>query len=62
MMKISIAEQYMFEIYQLKEFIDAGLGNIYPFVNRNSIDLFDIIKYSDKALMGILKKLGENIS
>jgi hypothetical protein len=29
-----VAEQYMFELYELKEYVDAGLGNLNAFVDK----------------------------
>jgi len=29
-----VAEQYMYELYELKEYVDAGLGNINAFCEQ----------------------------
>lgn len=47
----------MFELYQLKEFVEAGLTKV-CFLSKNTrFSLEDIMQFSDDALLNIFKKL-----
>lgn len=54
-----VAEQFMFELYELKEFVDAGMTNICFEIHNTRSSLFDIMQYADGALLNVFKKLKE---
>jgi len=47
----------MFELYQMNEFIDAGLGKVSFITKFNKLDMFNILVVSDNALFNLFKKL-----
>jgi len=49
----------MFELYQLKEFVDAGMTNICFQIHSTKSNLLDIMQYADGALLNVFKKLKE---
>lgn len=58
-MRRKVAEQFMFELYELKEFVDAGMTNICFQIHSTRSSLFDIMQYADGALLNVFKKLKE---
>jgi hypothetical protein len=52
-----ISEQYMFELYMLKEYVDSGFGNINFILTDSRLNLFSIAQLSDDALYGVFKRL-----
>lgn len=52
-----IAEQYMYELYELKEYVDAGLGNLNALMEKTRSSLFEYLQYSDDGLFNLFKKL-----
>ena len=52
-----IAEQYMFEIYELKEYVDSGLANLNFFIDKTKCLLNEFMIVSDFALFNTFKKL-----
>lgn len=49
----------MFEIYELKEYVDAGLGSISAFCPKSRCNLYEFMQCSDDGLFNIFKKLKE---
>jgi hypothetical protein len=54
-----VAEQFMFELYELKEYVDSGLASINFAVDKTRCSLFDFVQASDEALFHLFKKLKE---
>lgn len=52
-----IAESYMYELYELKEYVDAGLGNLNALIEKTRSSLFEYLQYSDDGLFNLFKKL-----
>jgi hypothetical protein len=50
----------MFELYELKEYVDAGLGNLSALgIQKDRCSLVEIMQYSDDALFSVFRKLKE---
>jgi hypothetical protein len=52
-----LAEQFMFELYELKEYVDSGLASLNFAVARTQCKLYDFVQASDDALFNLFKKL-----
>lgn len=52
-----VSEQFMFELYELKEYVDSGLSSISFMVDRTQTNLFSFVQSSDDALFNLFKKL-----
>jgi hypothetical protein len=49
----------MFELYELKEFVDAGMSSLNFFLPTTQCNLFNFVQASDDALFNLFKKLKE---
>lgn len=47
----------MFELYELKEFVDSGMANACFKTQKTKCNLFDIMQYTDDALLNVFKEL-----
>lgn len=47
----------MFEIYELKQYVDAGLGTINAFVEKTRCSMTEFMQFSDDSLFHIFRKL-----
>jgi hypothetical protein len=54
--KKKIAEQYIFELYQVKEFIDSGLTSLRDLLTSTRTELLLFFQFSDDALANLFKK------
>ena len=47
----------MFELFELKEYVDSGMAFMHFAVDKSQIELFSFVQTSDDALFNIFKKL-----
>ena len=55
-----VAEQFMFELFQINEFVDAGMASINFLLEETRAELFSFTQASDEALFNLFKKLKLN--
>jgi len=52
-----VAEQFMFELFEVKEYVDSGMASINFALDRTRCSLYDYCQASDEALFHLFKKL-----
>jgi hypothetical protein len=57
--KAMLADQYLFELYQLREFIEAGSSQMVWRRQIDSVPLSSILKLSDQVVYSIINNMTE---
>jgi hypothetical protein len=52
-----VGEQFMFELYEIKEYVDSGMASINFLLDRARCELFSFFQSSDEALYSVFRKL-----